>query len=222
MAIKICVLIPSYNEARTIGRIVKDLRAKGLIVYVVDDGSTDETSSISLSNGALIIRHEKNMGKGASLRDGFSRIVSEGYDAVLVMDGDDQHEVSSVSEFISTMEATGADIVIGNRMNDTSRMPFVRIVTNRFMSYLISRIARHRVPDTQCGFRLIKTDVLKKIELRSSNFETESEFIIKAARSGFRIESIPIKALYRDEKSKINPIIDTFRFVKLLLRIAKG
>ncbi len=95
-------------------------------------------------------------------------------------------------------------------------MPLLRVFTNKFMSWFISSLAGQRIPDTQCGFRLIKKDVLNKINLRTRKYETESEIIIKAARLGFKVESVPIKTVYKGEKSQINPIIDTLRFIKFI------
>ena len=134
----LCALIPSYNEARTIGDIVKAVKAQGLIVYVVDDGSSDNTAAIAEGAGAVIVKHEKNMGKGASLREGFKHILKNRCDAVIVMDGDNQHEAGSIPDFVRQVEEEGADMVIGNRMSDTQAMPYVRRTTNRFMSYLLS------------------------------------------------------------------------------------
>lgn len=217
---KICVLIPSYNEARTIGTIVKDLRRMGLSVYVVDDGSNDDTTAEAKDAGASVVRHEKNMGKGASLVDGFGLALKDGFDAVLVMDGDGQHSTDDVPSFINMIENKGVDMVIGNRMQDTGSMPFVRVHTNRFMSHLLSKVAGQPIPDSQCGFRLIKRSVLENIRLTSSKFETESELLIKAGRAGLRIGSVPVKTVYRGEKSRINPVIDTLRFFRLLIWIA--
>lgn len=218
MAYNPCVLIPSYNEAKTIGNLVKELRLRQLTVYVVDDGSADDTAKIAESQGAVVVQHKVNRGKGASMREGFKHILKRGFDSVMVMDGDGQHEVEDIGNFLQRMKETNADIVIGNRMLDTSSMPALRIHTNRFMSSLISLIARQRVPDTQSGFRLIKREVLQKIPLESSNYEIESEMIIRAAWAGFTIESVPIKTVYRDERSRINPIIDALRFTAFLLR----
>jgi len=215
----VCVLIPSYNEARSIGAIVREVKAQGLTAYVVDDGSTDDTAAIALAEGAIVLKNEKNMGKGAALRKGFSSILKDGFDAVIIIDGDGQHEVSSLPDFIKRMEASDSDIVIGNRMTDTRSMPYVRRNTNYFMSYIISKISGQDVPDTQCGYRLIKRNVLEAVKLDSSNFEIESELIIKAGRKGFKIASVPIKTVYRDEKSRINPIIDTLRFMAFIIRI---
>lgn len=219
---KICVLIPSYNEAKTIGGIIRDLKGKNLSVCVIDDGSTDQTASIAGKGGAFVIKHRENQGKGSSLRDGFVYALKEGFAAVLVMDGDGQHETRDAENFLKKMNETDSDIIIGNRMSDTSSMPFSRHVTNRIMSFVISRICGHEIPDTQCGYRLIKRKVLESINLKSSNFEIESELLIKAGRKGYRIESVPVKTVYADEESKINPFVDTIRFFALLIRAMVG
>lgn len=215
----LCVLIPSYNEARTIGHIVHDLRAKGLTVYVVDDGSTDDTAMIADAEGATVVKHKKNRGKGASLREGFSHIVKKGFDTVIVMDGDGQHVAADIEKFVERMEVAQADLVIGNRMTDVSLMPEERKHTNRFMSGLISMLSGQHVPDSQCGYRLIKREVLQRIDLKSSNYEIESEMIIRASRAGFKIESVPIRTIYKDEKSRINPFVDTFRFIAFVIKV---
>jgi len=214
-----CVLIPSFNEANTIGGLVIKLKKRGIATYVVDDGSTDDTFSAARGAGAIVVRYSANRGKGAAVREGFRYILKEGFEAALVMDGDDQHEVSSIDDFFRRMDETGADIIIGNRMIDASSMPYVRKITNRFMSWLIYRVSGQKVPDSQCGFRLIKRGVLENVKLESDNFQIESELIIKAARKGFKIESVPIRAIYGNEKSKINPIVDTFRFVIFIIKI---
>jgi glycosyltransferase involved in cell wall biosynthesis len=217
---KNCVLIPSYNEARTIGAITKELKGRGLTVYVVDDGSTDETAAIAALQGAVVITHDKNKGKGASLIEGFGRILKEDFDAVLIMDGDGQHATVDVDNFFGKMAETDADIVIGNRMLDTASMPVLRKITNRIMSRVISNMCGQEIPDTQCGFKLVKRNVLETIKFEFSNFEIESEILLKAAKNGFKIESVPVKTVYRDEASKIKPIFDTIRFISFLIKMA--
>ena len=101
-------------------------------------------------------------------------------------------------------------------MGKAKNMPLVRYVTNKFTSWLISVIAGQRIPDTQCGFRLIKKEVLEKINLKTSNYETESEMLIKAAHLGFKIESILVNTIYSGEKSQINPFFDTLRFLRFI------
>lgn len=217
------VLIPSYNEAKTIGSIVSRLKGRDLAVYVVDDGSSDKTGEIAASAGAIVIKNDRNLGKGASLRRGFERVLEDGCDAVIVMDGDDQHDAADIGHLVEkARECPAAGIVIGNRMLDTASMPRIRVIVNKLMSLVMSRFAGQYVPDSQCGFRLIRREVLEKIELESSNFEIESEMIVKAAKANFRIESAPVKTVYQDEKSKINPLIDTLRFIVLMIKLNRG
>lgn len=215
-----CVLIPSYNESGTIGALVKKLKSRGFTVYVVDDGSADDTSGEAARGGAILIRHRTNRGKGAALRTGFERVLADGWDSVVAMDGDGQHDADDIANLKSAMERSKAGIVIGNRMFGTGKMPALRVYTNRFMSGLLSWIAGQDIPDSQCGFRLIKCEVLRKIRLDSSNYEIESEMIVKTARAGFFIASAPIRSVYAGEPSRINPFIDTLRFMAFVFRAA--
>lgn len=213
----LCVLIPAYNEANTIGLLVDELKTKRLKTYVVDDGSDDKTALIAKKNGAIVIRNRNNQGKGASLRMGFQRILKDGFDAVLTMDADGQHKVSDIDNFRHKMNEAEADLIIGNRMNDTKQMPYIRMLTNYFMSGMLSHFAGSSIPDTQCGFRLIKKEVLLKVNLEFKRYEIESELILQAAKYDFRIASVPIQTVYQGEVSKINPLVDTLRFINMLV-----
>jgi len=213
------VLIPAYNESRTIGEILDQVKSLGLSALVIDDGSVDNTFNIAIDKKVEVLRHLKNMGKGASLREGFQDTIKKNFEAVIVMDGDGQHDPSEITKFINESKQQDADIIVGNRMHDTKTMPFKRKLTNKFMSYLISKITKQNIPDTQCGYRLIKTKVLKNIKFSTSNYEIESELLIRAARKGCHIHSIPIKTIYKDEKSQINPVVDTIRFFSFLFKI---
>lgn len=216
---KTCVLIPSYNEEKTIGNIVKDVHNLGFDVFVVDDGSTDDTEKIANEAGAIVLRHRKNEGKGFALRNGFNYILNLDYDAIITMDGDGQHSVKDIQEFITAAQTnTAIGVIVGNRMFNIKDMPFIRILTNIFMSFIISIFCRQEVSDTQCGFRLVKRVVLENIRLLTSNFEIESEMLIRASRLGYKISSIPIETIYQVKSSKISPIIDTFRFIKFMLK----
>jgi len=212
-----CVIIPTYNESKAISGLISQIHKLGLKVIIIDDGSGDDTAKIALGAGAEVLRNQSNAGKGASLIKGYAFAVSRGFDAVISMDGDGQHSADDIEAFIQKAESSGCGIIIGNRMAMTKGMPFLRVVTNRFMSRIISAVAKQRMPDTQCGFRLIKKEVLQKLDLSTSKYETESEILIKAARSGFKIESIPIKTIYSGQKSQINPFVDTFRFLRFII-----
>lgn len=217
---KICVLIPSYNESKTIGSLVSKVRSQGLDVLVIDDGSNDQTAEIAKDSGAEVLRHQQNMGKGASLKEGFAYVLKRDYEAVIIMDGDGQHSPDDLPKFIQAQNKLDADIISGDRMSVSKGMPTVRWITNKVMSYLISKICQQQIPDSQCGFRLIKRAVLKDLDLTSANYEIESEMLIAAHRKGFKIKSIPIQTIYAKEASRINPVIDTIRFFRYLIRIS--
>jgi len=216
--VKICVIIPTYNEARAIGGIVKKVRQQSLDVLVVDDGSSDNTGTVAQAQGALVLRNDQNQGKGCSLIRGFAFALDNHFDAVITMDGDGQHCPEDIPRFIGGANASASGLFIGNRMLQTANMPLIRVWTNKCMSWMISGIAKQNIPDTQCGFRLIRREILQGINLACDKYEIESEIIIKASRLGARVESVPIKTIYNSEKSRINPFVDTARFIRFIIR----
>lgn len=219
MKMKTCVIIPAYNESKAIAGLIKSVRGYVADVVVMDDGSTDNTAGLAEGAGAVVLRFERNAGKGKALKDGFAYAVKNGYDAVIAMDADGQHSPDDLMNIISGAAAEGAGMVVGNRMDNPEKMPPSRFATNLLMSLIISLICGQNIPDTQCGYRLIKIGVLKKINLISSNYEIESELLIKASRAGFKIVSVPIKSVYEGQLSLINPLVDTWRFLVMLGRI---
>lgn len=213
------VVIPSYNESRTIGNIVQGIVKRGLSVLVVDDGSVDSTERIALDNGAMVIRHRQNLGKGFSVREGIRHVLEKtNFAWMIIMDGDGQHHAEDIPILMGATRLEDVDIVIGNRMMYPKTMPSVRYWTNRFTSWLISGMCRQHIPDTQCGYRLIRVNVLKKMKLTSEKYDIESEMLIQAAESDLKIKSVPIRTIYGEETSEINPIRDTVRFFKLILK----
>jgi len=218
---KIYALIPSYNAQKTIAQIITIIKDMGIPVIVVDDGSRDKTESEAKLAGAIVLRHRKNEGKGAALRNGFNYLISNtDCDAVITIDSDGQHDPKSIPEFLKkASEDDKIGVVVGNRMAQTAEMPWIRIVTNKFMSWTISKICRQHIADTQCGYRLVKRPVLENIKLLTSNFEVESETLIRASRLGYKIASIPIQSIYSKKvSSKINPFIDTLRFIIFIIK----
>lgn len=216
---KLGIVIPAYNEAARIGQLVKTIKSSGFFPIVIDDGSTDGTAEKAEVNGAKIIRHKQNLGKGDSIKTGFEHMLAEGYDAILIMDGDGQHSPDDIRKFIDLGRQHRNIMVIGNRMRDTKNMPLDRKLTNMFMSFILSLICGQKIPDSQCGFRLINRDVVKNIKIESSRFEVESEVLVKASRAGTKILSVPIRTLYGKETSQINPFWDACRFILFLLKL---
>lgn len=211
----VCILVPAYNESRTIARVIEGCRKHVQDVVVVDDGSSDDTARIAREAGATVIRHEVNRGKGAALKTGFDHIISGGWDALIVVDGDAQHDWDEIPRIIEKTLDENSAITIGNRMSDVRDMPRSRRFTNWLTSWFTSRLAGQFVPDSQCGFRLVRTALLKEIQLATNNFEMESEMIIIAGRKGYKVSSVPIKTIYHEEIGGVGPGRDVFRFIKL-------
>ncbi len=212
------VIIPAYNEEKNIARLVGEIRSLGFPVLVVDDGSKDATVDKAQGAGAEVLVATTNQGKGATLQRGFQWFLGKNYSAALIMDSDGQHDPKELSLFLKTLNQNDAQVVVGNRLHDPNGMPWIRRTTNRWMSRIISSIAKQEVPDSQCGYRAIRREVLQKITLNTAHFEIESEILLEAARHGFKITSIPVRCVYQDEKSRINPFGDTIRFFKFLFK----
>jgi len=215
---KYLVVIPAYNESRQIANLIREIKNHHLEILVIDDGSADNTFNIAKDSQVNAMLNLNNQGKGAALIKGFKYAVENNFDAVITMDADGQHLPQDLPFFIKAAEDINVSIVVGNRMLNTAGMPFIRVITNKFMSWVISLISKQDIPDSQCGLRLIKAGVLKSIELKTSKFETESEILIKASRMGFKIKSVPIKSVYGRKSSQINPFIDSLRFLRLICK----
>jgi len=217
--LKPCIIIPAFNESGAISRLIRKIRDLNLNFIVVDDGSTDDTAEIAEKSGALVLRSQVNQGKGAALIRGFEYCLKNKFDSAITMDGDGQHLPEDIADFIRlAAEQKDLGMIIGNRMVNRRNMPFIRVMTNKFMSWLLSCLTRQKISDSQCGFRLIKREVLEKLSLKTNKFEIESEMIIEAAQNGFKIGSIPIQTVYQKERSHINPVVDTIRFFRLIFK----
>jgi len=220
---KIAILIPAYNEEKYIKDVVSSCSKYKLDIIVVDDGSTDNTPEIikSIPNpekfSITLLEHSFNRGKGQSLKTGFDCAVANNYEGVITIDADGQHKVSEISNFLQTLEKNNPDIIVGSRFKNIKGMPFIRLATNYFTSWIISLVAGNKIEDVQSGFRYINSKVLKNIEVKTKNFDAEPELLIKASWSGYKIINTPISTIYhKDFTSYVNPIKDTVKFIKLV------
>lgn len=207
------VVIPAYNAGATIERVIHELVKHGFKqknIIVVDDGSTDATGTVALQTGVRVMRHEKNMGKGAALKYGFLAARQQGLERVFTMDADGQHRCQDIHRLYTY--GKDHDLVVGYR-KDTDKMPALRKIVNRTTSLVISLLADAYVRDVQCGFRYVDLKLLDRIKLRTNHYQTESEMIFKALRKGYRVGFFPVATVYGNEPSYIRPFIDTVRFI---------
>ncbi|MBN2584125.1 MAG: glycosyltransferase family 2 protein [Planctomycetes bacterium] len=214
---RITALVPAYHEAQRVGDVVRGVIAH-LPCLVVDDGSGDGTAEAAAQAGATVVRHERNAGKGAALRTGFAWARDNGWDGVVTLDADGQHDPAAVPQFVAAAE-NGAEIVIGARQDWAANgMPWIRRMTNGLTSAIISRMAHCRITDSQSGYRYVSVAAYFAAAPETTSFDAESELLIRAGRLGLRIGEVPIPTIYGTETSKINPLPETVRFIRLFLR----
>jgi len=216
---EIGVVIPAYNAEKTIAGVIKEVIKYGFQkdnVIVVNDGSADRTADEVKKQGVFLVNHEENMGKGAALKDGFDVARERNLKKVIAIDADAQHRVSDVDAFLKVNGHY--DMTIGERTDIFSNMPLDRLLTNRTVNLVVSLLSGVRTTDVQCGFRYIDLKIFNKVCLRTNKYQTESEMVIKAARNKYRIGFVPVSTIYAGEKSYINPLVDTWRFINMALR----
>jgi glycosyltransferase involved in cell wall biosynthesis len=214
-----CALIAAFDEAPRIAQVVSGIRPHVEHVLVVDDGSTDRTADVAISAGAEVLRHTENRGKGAAIRTGLSVIAGRSYSHVLFLDGDLQHAPEDAPRLIDAARRGIGDFILGERPFERPATPRARYYTNTISSWVISVcFIGQRVTDAQSGFRLIATDLLRRVRLSGRGYEIETEVLIKLARRGARIARVPISLRYDAAPSKLRPLRDTTRTCFLAVR----
>ena len=214
----VCIVIPAYNEEKNIGRVVTAAGRKGFRVLVVDDGSSDRTAVLARSAGAEVLVSPVNQGKGLAIRRGLEWFLGKDFEVLILMDADGQHNPDELDLFLEAFGEESYDGVVGNRMDNPRRMPWVRRLTNHVMSWTLSVLAGQKIPDSQCGYRAFRRKVVESLSLRTARFEIESEMLLQASRANFRIGSVPVSSVYcRMGKSEIHVWKDTLRFVGFIV-----
>lgn len=214
---KTAILIPAYNPGPNLLPLLEELSNlyPNCHVLVIDDGSTDNTKATLKAAKADVATHEKNLGKGAALRLGFS-MLKDKYEAIITMDADGQHDPHEIPLFLEAGDSF--DLVIGNRQNRAADMPFVRKGSNWLNTKVVESLARRPLSDSQCGYRLIRTIMIKELKLKKEHYELEGEMLIKACRMGFRVGFVPVKTIYNSNSvSHIHPVWDVLRFAGFYL-----
>lgn len=214
---RLCALIAAYNAEALIATVVEQTRAILPAVYVVDDGSLDSTAEKARAAGAEVVSHPVNRGKGCALRTGFARVLDDGFDGVITLDADGQHDPQDIPRLLECATRTEAAVVVGARIHRRT-MPLHRRLNNGLVTTVGRWLCGQPVPDFQCGFRFLRRDALRAVPLETDGYETESEFLIQAGRRGFRIESVPVQTIYAGQVSHVRAWREMRRFTLLLFR----
>jgi len=178
---ELLILVPVYNEEKNIGNVLDSLLSLGYDILVVDNKSIDKTPEIIKKKKVNVLEHKENLGKARSLIDGFNYAIEKDYNHVICMDGDSEHDPKYISQFIDKLG--DYDLVVGER---NSHRSFSRGIVN-FWSSLWFNFVLGGIKDTQCGFRGIRTSLLKNMKLISQDFEIEIEILLEATRNNAKI-----------------------------------
>ena len=211
---KIVVIVPAYNESKYIGKFLDKLLHVTKNVIVVDDGSSDKTCDIARGKGIECLLHMVNLGKGAALKTGCNYAFKKmGADAVIIMDGDDQHVVEDIKQFERELKK-GAQVVLGVRQMD-AKMPLMRILGNKSMSILINLLFGHYIADIPSGFKAMTKSAYNTLEWYSSGYEVETEIAVRIAKSRLNYVEVPISTVYHDKDYGFNLLDAAKILVKL-------
>jgi glycosyltransferase involved in cell wall biosynthesis len=203
--LKVCILVPTFNNAKTLANLLSDLQGFDAHIIVVNDGSTDDTEKI-LSGFPRIhsVSYSPNRGKGYALRKGFSSAVGLGYDYVISIDSDGQHFAKDVPSFLDVLDKNPGSLIIGARNMDQSSVPGKSSFGHRFSNFWFRVETGIELPDTQSGFRLYPVARLRTMNFLTNRFEFEIEVIVRAAWKGIPVIPVPVSVYYAPPEERIS------------------
>jgi glycosyltransferase involved in cell wall biosynthesis len=213
--LKVCILVPTYNNAKTLENLLHDLQFLGAYIIVVNDGSTDNTENILLKfTGIHSVSYSPNRGKGHALRQGFQIAVDQGFEYAISIDSDGQHFAKDIPAFLGVIENNPGSLIIGARNMDQHSVPAKSSFGHRFSNFWYRVETGIELPDTQSGFRLYPVERLRSMTFITRRFEFEIEVIVRAAWKGIPVISVPVSVYYAPPEERVShfrPFLDFTR-----------
>lgn len=215
-ALRCAVLIPTYNNERSIAQVVEDVRPYCDDIFVVNDGSTDRTAGILDSlPGITVLGYTPNRGKGYALRTGIRSLAARDFRYMISIDADGQHYASDLERFVAAAEQSPDTLLIGARCLTAENMPSKNTFANRFSNFWYRFETGHRLADTQSGFRLYPLERIGDMRFFTTRYEFEVEVIVRAAWRGVRVENIPVGVYYPPEGERVSHFRPGKDFVRI-------
>ncbi|HSJ12130.1 MAG TPA: DUF2062 domain-containing protein [Gillisia sp.] len=218
-----CILVPTYNNQKSLASVLQDLQLYTSSILVVNDGSTDDTSQILENFTHLDLHHfPENRGKGAALDHGFKMALDLGYDYAITIDSDGQHYPDDLEIFLTELENRDENapelLLVGDRNMGQDGIPGKSSLGNKFSNFWYLVVTGTQLSDTQSGYRLYPLKIVTPIKLYTNKFEYEIEIIVKSSWRGVEVKNIPIKVLYEDNRvTHFRPFWDITRIVMLYM-----
>jgi len=204
---KIVIGIPAFNEEKNIAAILVKLKKISQHIIVCDDGSNDLTSTIAEGLGAIVIRHERNLGYGAAIKSIFLKAKEMMVDVLITFDADGQHRIEDIEKVLEPIKKNVADVVIGSRfLNNSQNIPKYRKAGIKVITELTNIASGTKITDSQSGFRAYNKKILENIKPTESGMGISTEILIKTQKAGFKIIEVPITILYEGDTSTHNPV----------------
>ena len=210
---KYLVAIPVYNEERHLPDVLDAVRRYAPDILVIDDGSTDATPTLlRLQPGVHTITHQENRGYGQSLIEAFTFADLHGYDWVITLDCDEQHEPSQIPEFVAQARRGDADVISGSRylrpFPDDDEAPPARRAINHTINHLLDQILGLRLTDSFCGFKAHRVAAMRALSLDEPGYAFPLQFWVQCVRAGLRIRELPVRRIYRDKSREFGGTLD--------------
>lgn len=212
----LCIIIPTYNNAGTVCRVVQEAQQSGLKVLVVNDGSTDGSAALlSALADVELVSYEINRGKGHALLEGFRRARQLGYDYAITMDADGQHYASDIPVFLQIHEQCPDALVVGSRNLQSENMPGKNTFANKFSNFWFHLQTLQCLPDTQTGFRLYPLKAFGSLWWITSRYEAELELLVSAAWKGVKLIAVPIRVYYPPQGERVTHFRPAYDFTRI-------
>ncbi len=214
-----CVIIPAYNNGKTASDVIRGVLSYTSDIIFVDDGSTDETTQASVKfHSVVVVRHEKNLGKGAALMSGFAKALSLGFTRAISIDADGQHLPKDIPVFSEAAGRDPAALFVGSRKRIGVKVSLSSRFANRFSDFWFWAVSGARLPDTQCGFRSYPLSTISQLQLNKQHYDFEVEVLVKAAWMEVPLKPVPVTAVYLpagERVSHFRPFADFLRISHL-------
>jgi glycosyltransferase involved in cell wall biosynthesis len=215
----ICVVIPTYNNEKTLAAVIDSVLEYISAVVVVNDGSTDQTNVIlsSYKEKIKIISYAKNRGKGYALKCGFDCAEQMGYKYALTIDSDGQHFAKDIPSFVETAKNNPNALIVGNRNLTQDNMPKKNTFANKFSNFWFTLQTGTKLPDTQTGYRLYPLEKMKRLRPFTSRYEAELEILVRCAWRGVKLVSIPVNVYYAPKGERVSHFRSDVDFLRISL-----